>query len=173
MSSATARQRYLYLVARLYDLAAEFSDIELEKMEAAYRQGDSTAVLEAIALLKRFHGSKGARGIFDERRAIEATMRSERERASNRKEAWNDRALIALLEDKELFPNVSDIAAVFPDEFAVRPKEARDRYVRRVMRYVTSLSDAEKSEFQAKLKSLVSRTPGGFVSQWKNLIQAL
>jgi hypothetical protein len=175
MNSSTARQRYLYLVARLYDLAAEFSEAELTNMQAAYLPDDSNAVLESIRLLKRFHGIKPERLMPDaeNRHAREKSPRPQRQDEPSNREAWNDRALVALFEDKALFPSVGDIASVLPASLAAKPKEARDRYVRRVMKYVTSLSNAEKVDFQAKLRSFISRKPAGFVSRWKTLIQDL
>jgi hypothetical protein len=176
MTTGTPRQRYLYLVARLYDLAAEFTDSELDLMRKALRADDAKIGARAIDLLKGLHGAASGRSPESAPRTDSHEIDGPSllpEVASSRKGVWNDRALASLLQDKTLFPSVRDISSFLPDPVSAKPKEARDRYVQRVMKYVMTLSEADKREFRDRLTTFISRKPTGFVSQWKNLIKAL
>src|SRR3989344_5397463 len=71
--------------------------------------------------------------------------------------------------DQTKFPTVSSIAEV--TRFVRKPKEARDRYMVRLQKYVESLSNEERRKFFKGISQRINKSQDNFVSKWSDLIQ--
>jgi len=165
----TSRQMSLYLSAKLYELAAGFTDTELQ----AILSDDSShlktpAIRDAIRALMRLHQETEAppsvtagspqQGVIPG----DATVRTPSRQASS---------LSLLLQDRAIFPTVTDIASVVRME--ARQKESRERYIARVTRQVELMSARERADFFDGLTSRLKRQPENFISKWSKVIKEL
>jgi hypothetical protein len=162
MNNVTARQRYLYLSAKLYALAAEFTDTELAAMLHAQSRDSQTAgaTIQVIRALIKLH------------RSSESYSRSETQASEQDEPGPPSRqasSLLALFDDKSAFPSVANIASVV--DIPARSKEARDRYVARVTRQVDAMSKKEQAEFFDGLAARLQKQPESFISKWSKVIQ--
>ena len=203
MRNSTPRQKHLYLVAKLYELAAEFSDEELRAIKLNLtRAGEDPGILRAVDALIRLHGAVEKTLPLDlpspiiERKHYGASLRLTPETESfvrieypridspvelptsgqsigNSRDMLTARSLGELFENREIFPKVKDISDVVPGGFEPQHKESRSRYVKRVSKFVAGLDRIRKSAFKAALSKRLEKQSGGFISQWKNLIREL
>ena len=171
MSKSTARQNYLYLVARLYELAAEFSDADLREVRETFVNKNELGVAKAIDALISLHGVAAAA-----RPSVVQTLARTKKSASvprASQESWSGKALEDLFDDQALFPRVHDIARLVPGSLVPLPKESRSRYIRRAAKYLASLDEKQKTRFRDNLASELEKKPNNFLSRWKNLIREL
>jgi len=176
---ATTRQRYLSLVSRLYDLASEFADDELKEMIREWAANDRNGVRDAIEALVRLHADFPPS--VEQSYSISHSKREGRNGpslviAEERPVAYQSNASIEeILSDKLLFPKLMDIAILLPDAIDPPFKEGRERYVRRVLKYLETVSEREKSDFLRRVRKKIetSGDDGSFISNWKNLIRDL
>jgi hypothetical protein len=162
MNRMTARQRYLYLSGKLYELAAEFTDSELVAMlREQSRDADATnATAHGIRALMELHRSPATARIEDDVGENGNQGQPPSQQASS---------LLALFEDRAAFPTVARMAAVVG--IPARTKEARDRYVARVVRQVDAMSKQERSSFFGTLAKHFNRQPESFISKWARVIK--
>lgn len=176
MRNSTPRQKHLYLVARLYELAAEFSDEELRAVSSALKSSDEdSAIRQAVDALVRLHGvvENDARRLAQAEELQENDVEFVQMQLPYRRGSLSARYLTELFENRDIFPRVQDIAELVPGSLDPAPKEGRHRYIRRVAKFVASLDETEKIAFKAALSKKLERQSGGFISQWKNLIREL
>ena len=156
----TSRQKSLYLVAKLYELAAEFTDDELRAIADEHsRQPQSSAIKNAVDALTQLHAVAAS--------DHEATVSSS-ERYEPSAEASS---LAELLSDRTVFATVGDIASTLAIE--ARPKEARERYISRVSRIVGSMESRDRTIFLKRIADKMSSRPGSFISNWSKLIKEM
>ncbi|WP_368865439.1 hypothetical protein [Stenotrophomonas maltophilia] len=179
---ATTRQRYLSLVSRLYDLASEFADEELKEMIREWAANDRHGVRDAIEALVRLHADFPPVAAKSESYSISHPRREGRAGPSlvlsadgPVSTARSSASIEEILSDKLLFPKLMDIAALLPDEIDPPFKEARDRYVRRVVRSLENVSAVDKAQFLKRVRQRIETNgdDGSFISSWKNLIRDL
>ncbi|MGD7297822.1 hypothetical protein ACQCQP_22965 [Ralstonia pseudosolanacearum] len=176
MNNATPRQKYLYLLARLYELAAEFTDSDLKVIKDTFVSRDEPGVSMAIEAFMLLHGVQATQqttGRSTKKRADDAERNAPPASVEEQEEAFSDRALFDLLGDESLFPRVQDIARMIPGDLPPQPKEGRSRYIRRAVRHVASLDASSIAKFRQNLTSELAKKPHNFISQWKNLIREL
>lgn len=172
MKNMTTRQRSLYLSAKLYELAAEFTDSELsEILSEQSTRSKPIAISQAIRALMQLHDevmppeSKADSTDREVARAVNA------EEAADRTPSRQTSSLPTLLDDREAFPTVADIAKAL--RIDARPKEPRDRYVTRVTKLVENMSSRERSMFFNELAITLNKRPDNFISRWSKLIKEL
>lgn len=173
MNKSTPRQKYLYLAARLYELAAEFTDADLRTIADSFVRKDEPGIAKAIEALMLLHGvaPESPQRVVHEPKSNSKTLYSWNKKISQ--EPWSGQALEDLLRDETLFPRVYDIARLIPGELAPQQKEGRSRYIRRAVKYVANLDETQKIKFGENLALELKRKPHSFLSQWKNLIKEL
>jgi hypothetical protein len=169
--SQTSRQKSLYVVAKLYELAAEFTDSEFASMLAEQQhQATSPALIGALKSLRRLHNYPGREDQVEEG-ALEALQRPLLEPSESVGTAYTPESasLSAMFQDRVAFPTVAEIADVL--RIPVRPKEARDRYLARVMKQIDSMPSDSRGEFFRELSSRLNTRPNSFISKWSKLIR--
>jgi hypothetical protein len=175
MINSTPRQKYLYLVARLYELAAEFTDSDLTIISENFVGRDEPGISKAIDALMLLHGVQASQQAADQRRnrtgesrrtAVVSTPKPTRD-------VLSDRALFDLFGDQTAFPRVQDIARVIPGRLHPQPKEGRSRFIRRAIKHIETLDAETTAEFRENLALELEKKPHNFISQWKNLIREL
>jgi len=171
MKNLPTRQKSLYLVAKLYELAAEFTELELRAiLSEQSTRSKPIAISQAIMALVQLH---------NEFLSSEAKVDAASQNAENAKDAkGEDRApsrqtssLPALLDDREMFPTVAEIAKALKIE--ARPEESRDRYVARVTKLVEGMSIRDRLAFFDGLANALNKSPDNFISRWSKLIKEL
>lgn len=179
MNNLSSRQKYLYLVAKLYELAAEFTDAELKTMREGLSSTEGRGIRTAISALMQLHA------LTSDRRSMAASdveayevkrdepQPSQSPNASVRNRALFIRSLPEILGDKKIFPSISHIAAVVPGGITPRPKEGRERYIGRIIDLATMFSDKETEIFQRRLAEKLDTSPNTFIGQWKKLIKEM
>ncbi|MBU9415982.1 hypothetical protein KTE23_05250 [Burkholderia multivorans] len=173
MNKSTLRQKYLYLAARLYELAAEFSDSELRAIRESFINDNEIGVAKAIDALMSLHGVATAATRAPMKVLSPSRKKTQLGNPEAPEELWSGKALEDLFGNKTLFPKVQDIARIVPGDFAPQPKESRDRYIRRAIKYVAEMDESRKARFRDSLASELERKPHNFLSQWKTLIKEL
>ena len=171
MKILSLRQRYLSLVARLYELAAEFDDAELKTIHQKFASGDSLAVQKAVnGLLLLHYASEHEKETS--RTKADSTYRSATGAIADGKQPipLGKTTLESLLKNREAFPTLADILKITSEELPHRPKEGRERYERRLARHVGMMPEAAKQRLGAKIAEELSKRPSSFVSRWKSLI---
>lgn len=186
MKGGTVRQSYLYLVARLSDLASEFTDAELSAI-LKLRSGDRSAIARAIEALAGLHdelaerGAVSAEGLVRDsagrkltRTVSDAHAGVEPQSPQLLRESTGSAAqpLVNILMDETLFPRISDVAALLPQVLAPRDKESRIRFAKRVAKYYEGLAKDEKKKFREMLRQM-SKSSSGFVNRWSSAIKDL
>jgi hypothetical protein len=175
MTNDSIRRKYLALVARFYELAADHADSELREMKERMVPKDAEGISKAIEALMLLH----AIGNSDESKrnshmaGYVTTKRYQLVSRASRSDVLHGDYLERLLSDQALFSTVKDIARVVPGNLQPQPKESRNRYVKRVVRYVDSLDEIGKRQLKDALSDELAKKPGNFVSQWQNLIREL
>lgn len=190
MTASNLRQKYLNLIARLYDIASEFTDEELRAIRETLADSGHLKVGAAVDLLLEMHGesfSVGKVGQVQLKQGLEPTLTSQvHDRAKSfsgasfqdiKRAVTGDikarSSILSLFSDKELFPTVSDISKLLPGDLAPLPKEGRDRYVRRVTNGIQKFNNQETDIFRGRLRKYLDRRQSGFVSNWKSAIRDL
>lgn len=175
--AGATRQRYLSLVSRLYDLASEFADDELRGMIREWAS-DRNGVRDAIEALVRLHSEFPAS-------PKESTIDSHLANVVNDKDKKHVKdadlsfqfaaSVDEVLSNKDLFPTLLDISELLPVEIKPKFKEARSRYITRVIRYLNSRPDRERNLFMKNIRMKLQTLgdDGSFISNWKNLIRDL
>lgn len=167
----TPRQKSLYLAAKLYELAAEYTDSELQAMlREQSRQVVPSAVFAAIRALIQLHKENQA----GEHASVESSSierSSETPESPTRTRSLQTASLSDLFEDRVAFPAVADIAEVLQIE--ARPKEARDRYISRASRIVETMDSRAKAVFFNELSARLNTRPNSFISKWSKLIKEM
>lgn len=160
MTNQTSRQRYLYLVAKLYELAAEYTNEELKLILAErVANSDHSGIRQAIDALMLMHSSPND------------VARTESVSESKGHRLPDISALGELFADRAAFPSVSDIANTIPLVFLPKNKESRERYISRLLKKIESLSEGEKNLFRSLLTSrLTEKNPPTFISKWTKVI---
>lgn len=167
MRNQTPRQMRLFLSAKLYELAAEFTDSELNSILQDYSSQLTTpGIREAIRALMLLH--RESADTTGSKEGIETLQRVHAQADTPVQQASS---LSMLLHDRAVFPNISEIADAV--DFPARPKEARDRYIARVTKHVESLTPLERTAFIDTLRSRLKRQPENFISKWSRLIKEL
>lgn len=159
----TSRQKSLYLIAKLYELAAEFTDAELREIaKNQSQQAQSIDIQNAIEALIQLHAAaeNGETPSFGREASSRDTMPTAE--ASS---------LAELLDDRTAFPTVGDIAAILAID--ARPKEARGRYIARVSRIVGSMASRDRAMFLKRVAEKVNKRPDSFISNWSKLIKEM
>jgi hypothetical protein len=171
MRTTSTRQKQLYLVAKFYDLAAEFSLDELKIIrDDLSASNEQLAIRRAVDALIRLHGvgheshlqqmSSGSKN--------QEIDKKEQEKAAS----VNVRYLEEIFNNKSIFPLLHDVAAVVPGLSPVH-KESRSRYIKRIIHHVSSMGISEKKKFMDGLAVVLNKQPSNFISQWKVLIKDL
>jgi len=181
MSSSSYRQKHLALVARLYELAAQFSDEELREIRATLtRSSDEAGLRAAIDALIQMHESLSvkakspvASATRDFARDLKAVTERPR-RIVSRRHSVSGAMLREILQNSEAFPKIQDVAALMPIDLQPLPKEGRDRYVRRILRVIDTLEESKRAHIRAAVElALKQKGSGTFISDWKSLIKGL
>lgn len=172
MNNSSLRQKYLSLVARLYELAAEFSDSELRSIHDNFVKKDEHGIEKAISALISLHGGTPHGAAARNYKIAHEHVIPTNSRAPHA-DILNEKSLGELLGDKDLFPNLNDIARIVPRGLPLQNKEGRGRYIGRVIRHITTLSESEREIFRTALSLELEKRPTNFVSRWKNLIREL
>lgn len=82
--------------------------------------------------------------------------------------------LRSVLQNESVFPKLQDVAIVMPQDLQPLPKEGRERYIRRVLRVVTTFDEDKKKRLLNSVNvALQHKASGSFLSDWKNLIKGL
>jgi len=164
MKSQSPRQLGLYFAACLYQLASEFDSEELAIILKEHRShGHSKAIIAAIRAIQDLHASEGGLQVpqLDPTSAIEGEDLNQYSGLTE--------SPIGIFRDQTKFPTVSSIAEV--TRFVRKPKEARDRYMVRLQKYVESLSNEERRKFFKGISQRINKSQDNFVSKWSDLIQ--
>lgn len=165
MKSITMRQKYFALVARLYEIAADYSEAEIREMREVFGKDAGLGVRRALDGLAAMHTSESHISGSDQLAFGVSDIVAKRESRENA-------SLFSLLVDRELFPTTADVSNVLPKELAPLPKESRERYARRVVKHMHSLGSAERISAMDKVFHHISRMKSpNFVETWKNLIR--
>lgn len=169
MKNVTTRQRSLFLAAKLYELAAEFTDAELQQMlRESPSDGSGLAVQSAIKVLMDLHRlaetQSGQSATYSSARVPPGAQEVSIGNAPSRQAS----SLTALFSDKTAFPTVADIADVMRSP--VRPKESRERYVARMVKHVESLSSRDRADFFESIAMRLNKAPESFISKWSKVI---
>lgn len=168
----TPRQKSLYLAAKLYELAAEFTDSELQAMlREQPRQVVPSAVYSAIRALIQLHKETENSEQAFESSSMPVEISPEISESTTRTRSLQTASLSDLFEDRTAFPAVADIADVLQIE--ARPKEARDRYIARATRIVEAMDSRAKSAFFNELSARLNTRPNSFISKWSKLIKEM
>lgn len=166
----TSRQKSLYLAAKLYELAAEFTDDELKVMlQEQTRMAASAAVQAAIRALIELHRepTPSVEEITSSGSAEHAKSDAHTQEASSEASS-----IAAMFDDRSAFPTVAAISGAVQIEG--RPKESRERYMARVIRHIESMSASERRAFYDGLASrLNSNQADNFISRWSRLIKEM
>jgi hypothetical protein len=172
MSKSTLSQRSLYLVSRLYELAAEFNDIELQEIlhEKSFRS-KMPAVKQAIQALRDMHDIAYASQIGAQPVEATTTILDFSDELHSQLQSKQASSLEALFEDRTVFPSVNDIAAAMQIER--KPKESRDRYLARCTKFVQAMTSHDRALFFEKLTKRLDKQPENFISKWSKLIKEL
>lgn len=173
MNNSSLRQKYLSLVARLYELAAEFTDSELKAIHETLVAKDERGVAKAVDALMLLHGVSETVKNVPVSESAGSRAHSASSAKISRKDSLSSESLEKLLNDRDIFPRTQDVANVVPGNLQLQHKEGRDRYIKRVIRYVASLDDSSRNQFRKVLSDELAKRPHNFVSQWKNLIKEL
>lgn len=175
MTNDSIRRKYLALVARFYELAADHADSELREMKERMVPRDAEGIskaIEALMLLHAIGNTSESKKNFHVTENV-ATKRYQLVSRASRSDVLHGEYLELLLRDQALFSTVKDIAKVVPGNLQPQPKESRSRYVKRVVRYVDSLDETGKRQLKEALSDELTKKPGNFVSQWQSLIREL
>jgi len=173
MNNSSVRQKYLSLVARLYELAAEFTDSELRDIRENLLGRDERGVAKAVEGLMLLHGVSRIRENDDVPPTAPTIVHRKSARKAGGGESIQDKSLEELLGDKDIFPTIHDLVRVVPGKLEPRLKENRSRYIKRVVHHVASLDEASRNRFRKVLADELSQKSPSFVSQWKSLIREL
>lgn len=182
MNRSTPRQRHLSLVARLYELAAQFSDQELRDIRSTHlRASDDAGLKAAVDALIQMHEGLDTRGedpaaLASKAESLVATPNAplKRVRMSARRINGTVDVLRSVLQNESVFPKLQDVAIVMPQDLQPLPKEGRERYIRRVLRVVTTFDEDKKKRLLNSVNvALQHKASGSFLSDWKNLIKGL
>jgi len=194
--TGASRQRYLALVGRLYELAAGYTSAELRSMISTWAVKDQKGVQAALQALIELHDEVASPGARPEIRAAAQPA------VIRRDDLWitparNAEVLLGLtpkkgqgkypsvnlqpktlqecLMDPLLFPRTSDIASVLPQHLSMRPKEGRERYVKRVVKEYQEMSPAAIGSISERVLRRVAKgkNDGSFLSDWEKLIKEL
>lgn len=180
MSSLSYRQKHLSLVARLYELAAQFSDEELREIRSTLtRPSDEAGLRAAIDALIQMHESLSIKAksqvpitVSDLEKDLKAAAGAKR--IVSRRHSVSGAMLREILQNSEAFPKVQDVAALMPIDLQPLPKEGRDRYVRRILRIIDTLDENKKAHVRSAVElALKQKGSGTFISDWKSLIKGL
>lgn len=167
MKTMTPRQRTLHLIAKLYELAAEFTGGELQDIcNEQSRQPKSAAIQAAIKALIQLHEEMegGARpGALREVNAASA--------ARETLPVSEASSLAELLNDRRSFATVAEIADAIQIE--ARPKESRERYISRVSRLLGTMDSRDREIFLNKIGARLNTRPESFFSNWSKLIREM
>jgi len=181
MNSSSYRQKHLSLVARLYELAAQFSDEELREIRATLtRPSDEAGLRAAIDALIQMHESLSIKTkaqvksiTIDLTKDPKAVTPGAKRRVS-RRHSVSSAMLREILQNSEAFPKIQDVAALMPMDLQPLPKEGRDRYVRRILRIMDALDESKKTHIRDAVElALKQKGAGTFLSDWKSLIKGL
>ena len=170
MNGQNLRQRHLYLVAKLYELAAEFTDEELQRiLDERFKPSDETGLRNAIHALIELHAVP-----LQERLNAVTDTSIEKNKGQRTVGVSTFSSLQQIFGDRAAFPSLEDIAKVLPLVIEPRPKEARERYISRIIRKIESLPEGDQKFFQAMLsQQLNKKSPTTFISKWTKLIKEL
>ena len=160
--SDNARERYLRFLAHLYDFAADFDPPQLDEIRRV-ADGENRKLVWAVAALLM---------------ELRSGQRSPRIAPANTENAVDSaEGLQEALSSKKIFPsNRVLLAFVGPHvELHARPKEPRDRLVRRIVQAVETGSLKDKAEFHRTLAEYIREQGKGsdFVSRWTKIIRGL
>lgn len=165
MKPTTMRQKYFSIVARLYEIAADYSEEEIREMLEVFGKDAGFGVRRALDGLAAIHSAEPPMSARDQLAFGVSDIVSKREARANT-------SLFSLLVDRELFPATADISDVLPKELAPQPKESRERYARRVVKHIHSLEASERINVMGKVLNYIgSKKSPGFVETWKTLIR--
>jgi hypothetical protein len=173
--NGTLQQRYLSMMARLYELAGTFSEAELRRLSSSLSESGDYNALRAVELLSRLHNSiedglVQPHETAEDGRSTYAESRSSSLDDGDTPLVASPKALERLLSDATLFPGVREISRAFPS-VKLRPKEGRDRYIRRVVAAFEVMSPRERSASVSRITENLAHVPEGFLSRWKKLIK--
>jgi hypothetical protein len=176
MNNSSLRQKYLSLVARLYELAAEFTDSELKAIHETLVDKDERGIAKAVDALMLLHGVVATARNVPVSESAGARVFSSSSSSSqkfSRSDSLSSEFLEKLLSDRDLFPNTQDVVKLVPGDLRLQHKESRGRYIKRVIRHVASLDESSRNRFRKILADELAKRPPNFVSQWKTLIKEL
>jgi len=166
----TSRQKSLYLAAKLYELAAEFTDEELKVMlQEQTRMAASVAVQAAIRALIELHRepTPSVEEITNGVSAQDAKHDTHALQTSSEASS-----IAAMFDDRSAFPTVAAISEAVQIE--CRPKESRERYMARVVRHIESMSASERKVFFDGLATRLNNNQAdNFISRWSRLIKEM
>lgn len=164
MNKSTVRQRRLYLSAKLYELAAEFTDTELAAMlsQQILEGGRHKPSSQVIRALLQLHHNEVDQ---NPSHPTNLDVRSDRKRQASSQAS----SLVALFNDTSAFPSVASIAEI--TGFSSRIKESRERYTTRLINHVDALAKQDRLEFLEAINKRLQRQPDSFISKWSKVIK--
>lgn len=174
MNHTNLRQRRLSLVAKLYELAAEFSDSELELIfrEEKSKKNPSLALCSAITALIRLHEIPDPELKSN---ANETTTKFKftpyKGEDFHQAQESGINSLVVFLNDLSIFPSIQSLTEVLP--LPSQPKEARSRYIARAIRAIEAMPNDQRSKFLAGIYAKLKKAPDNFITKWSKLIKEL
>ncbi|WP_152984159.1 MULTISPECIES: hypothetical protein [Stenotrophomonas] len=177
--NGATRQRYLSLVSRLYDLASEFDVDELNEMIATWAKNDRSGLRDAVKALTHLHPeSPSMYSTLPEQANSRPTPEKYRQAPLIHNVAMSYRSAASIeevLSNKELFPTLGDIVMALGLNLPPANKEARGRYIKRVIKYLSTLSPKERAEIIDRVMRKLDSYghDKSFISNWKSLIKDL
>lgn len=166
MSNVNPRQRALLLIARLYELAADYSDEELLAiLRDQSRKNNNSAVVKAIQALVGIHKETEESAQF----SLHGRYQEMSDRLGLQSAEFS--SLAKLLDDRSSFPTVGDIANA--TGIAARPKEARERYISRLVRKIEGMSASERMSVFERVAKGTKAKSGSFIASWSKLIKEM
>lgn len=165
MNQPTPRQRGLYLIAKLYELASGFSDEELALIyEDQAKLSNNSAMLKVIKALANLHSEVESSTPPGSKILIVR-------KKSNSSAAVVGSAMLKMLDDRRAFPSIANIVEVTGVE--AKPKEPRHRYIARVAKLVEGMPVSGRIELFAKVEKIINNASGSFISNWSKLIREM
>lgn len=176
MNQKTVRQSYFRILSRLYDLASEFSVDELKDVQEAFIERGNNSHATVVGSLIEIHNN-AAVGMTKQASGL-PLLKSEFPSPTKRSSASTDnRRLLALrnlLMIPEVFETTRDIQNLPSVRVEHRPKESRERYIKRVIAAYNNMSNEQKKALRKGIADHVARKSSqSFVSRWTSLIKDL
>lgn len=161
MNKADTRKKYLRFTSRLYEIASEFDESFFIEIDSSVDFNVNPAVRRAARSLLMLMADPRK---VDSRDSVSRKI----------SHAVSGDSLTEFFQTRELFPTSFDISASLPFKLDVKPKESRDRYVKRLVAFINKLSPVEKIHtIEIIQKKVSSKMGSGFVTNWSKLIRGL